>query len=93
MKLNTFLMISSAAIAWSSPAIVPDSGDNAWDMSTGEVAMPPPGPAIPGQNTLNLCKGDHSHDAVCIELQISPYLSADCKTSRTHKKAPSGPEA
>lgn len=72
MKLNTVLMIFSAAVASSSPAIVPDSGDNAWDVSIEEVPVPPPGPSIPGQNTLNLCKGDHSHDAVCIELQRFP---------------------
>ncbi|KAG8168404.1 hypothetical protein KVR01_001153 [Diaporthe batatas] len=67
MKLKTVLLIFSAAIASSSPAIVPNSGGNVGDSSIEEVRMLPPGSDIPGQNTLNLCKGEHSHDAVVID--------------------------
>ncbi|KAH8785895.1 ML domain-containing protein [Diaporthe sp. PMI_573] len=67
MKLKTFMIIFSAATASSRTVIVPDSGHDAWSISIADTAMPPPGPRIPGQNTLNLCKGDHSHDAVVID--------------------------
>lgn len=71
MKLNTVLTIFSAALASSRTVSVPDGGEDAWDTSIADTEMSPPGPKIPGQNSLNLCKGDHSHDAVCIELRPS----------------------
>lgn len=71
MKLDIVLTIVSAAFASSRTVGVPESGDDAWNTSVADTEVSPPGPKIPGQNSLNLCKGDHSHDAVCIELRLS----------------------
>lgn len=71
MKLNIVLTIFGAAFASSRTVSVPESGDDAWDTSIADTEVSPPGPKIPGQNSLNLCKGDHSHDAVCVELRLS----------------------
>lgn len=71
MKFDIILTFFTAAIASSRTVIVPGGGDDAWDMSIADTAMPLLGPKILGQNTLNLCKGDHSHNAACIELWLS----------------------
>lgn len=70
MKLSIFLAILSAAVASSSTVGVPDSSDAELDLMIADGQEPPPGDKIPGQNPFNLCKGDHSHDAVSLELHL-----------------------
>ena len=73
MKLSTVLTIVSAAIASSRTVSVPDgTDDDVRDPSIADGATWP-GEKIPGQNSFNLCKGDRSYDAVCIESYLSEF--------------------
>lgn len=66
MKASTVFSIFSTAIVSSRALAVPDSSDDAQDISIADGATPPPGEKIPGDNSFSLCKGDRSNDTVRI---------------------------